>query len=645
VAKTTAEHQHAKVGGGTATHTHAFDPADEHGHSTTEPGLLPLPEGAGKRAVAGMAELSSRQRNNLDASDFAWVDESGGHLPIHDAAHVRNALARFTQTSFPDAATKKKAAAKIRAAAKKFGIEVSDASPVAKLSESRSALISVAGTEVDLAEKRLPFLTSGHWEFPDYGVVDVGPQEMRSVVEHFRANVRGQDLPLCDVDHVDPIYRGLACGWVRDLVLDDPETPTRVDAVVDLNEAGDQLVQQDRIRYTSPTLLKEWTDPATGITYPWVAAGVDVRTRGEFGASSMALTNFPRLKQLGRIACDEGGRPRAAVLAMGETSGLSPARAARLLCQEDAADPDDDGDDDGPVPPCIYQPGQSSLPNCPGFTRWPGDDDGDGTCLMATKGCNGYRAVPDDDTPTISGPAVWAYAEGHRMPDHGAGADPAATSQPQAPPAQPQQPAQAPPQTQPAPQPQAPVQTPPAAPQQPQQQPQQAADARETQAIHAAEISTLRQRFEASEAARSEAEKRLQAAEAEIRAMRMAERVGAIGNRLQQALRTGRIDKAEYDRLTAPERMAAFAEQDSLMWVLESIEARPASSAVPLGERSVGSTEAPDEQGAALALTQKTNEIMAEAQKTGRRMNYAEAAKQAARQMPAVAAIVVQGGR
>jgi len=74
-----------------------------------------------------MAELSTRQRDKLSRRDFAYVDAEGGeHLPIHDAAHVRNALARFNQTEFESNAAKERARKKILAAARKFDIEVDD---------------------------------------------------------------------------------------------------------------------------------------------------------------------------------------------------------------------------------------------------------------------------------------------------------------------------------------------------------------------------------------------------------------------------------------------------------------------------------------------------------------------------------------
>ncbi len=74
-----------------------------------------------------MAELSTRQRDKLSRSDFAYVDPDGGeHLPIHDASHVRNAMARFNQTDFESKAARTRAKKKILAAARKFDIEVDD---------------------------------------------------------------------------------------------------------------------------------------------------------------------------------------------------------------------------------------------------------------------------------------------------------------------------------------------------------------------------------------------------------------------------------------------------------------------------------------------------------------------------------------
>ena len=50
-----------------------------------------------------MARLDAADRATLPATAFAYVDSHGRRrLPIHDASHVRNALARFNQVAFED---------------------------------------------------------------------------------------------------------------------------------------------------------------------------------------------------------------------------------------------------------------------------------------------------------------------------------------------------------------------------------------------------------------------------------------------------------------------------------------------------------------------------------------------------------------
>jgi len=74
-----------------------------------------------------MPELTTRARDRLRKSSFAYVDSEGeGHLPINDEGHVRNAMARWNQTEFESVADKEQARMKILRAAKKFGIEESD---------------------------------------------------------------------------------------------------------------------------------------------------------------------------------------------------------------------------------------------------------------------------------------------------------------------------------------------------------------------------------------------------------------------------------------------------------------------------------------------------------------------------------------
>jgi hypothetical protein len=80
-----------------------------------------------------MPELDTRDRERLRDSQFAYVDSDGeGHLPINDASHVRNAIARFNQTEFGSKTAKERARRKILAAAKRYDIEVDPDDNVSK---------------------------------------------------------------------------------------------------------------------------------------------------------------------------------------------------------------------------------------------------------------------------------------------------------------------------------------------------------------------------------------------------------------------------------------------------------------------------------------------------------------------------------
>jgi class 3 adenylate cyclase len=70
-----------------------------------------------------MPKLSASQRAKLPDRAFAYVDAHGKRrLPIHDEAHVRNALARFERVSFEDDAARERARKRLLNAAKKYGI-------------------------------------------------------------------------------------------------------------------------------------------------------------------------------------------------------------------------------------------------------------------------------------------------------------------------------------------------------------------------------------------------------------------------------------------------------------------------------------------------------------------------------------------
>jgi class 3 adenylate cyclase len=70
-----------------------------------------------------MSDLRQSERAKLPDSAFAYVDSAGKRrLPIHDEAHVRNALARFNRVLFEDDVARDRARTRLLKAAKRHGI-------------------------------------------------------------------------------------------------------------------------------------------------------------------------------------------------------------------------------------------------------------------------------------------------------------------------------------------------------------------------------------------------------------------------------------------------------------------------------------------------------------------------------------------
>lgn len=140
------------------------------------------------------AAMSSADINDLPDSDFAYIESGGSkdsegkttprdlrHFPIHDAAHVRNALARLSSSPFGD-----KAKSKVVAAAHKFGIEVDESKLGAERAafelrkRRRGSMIRKSERRGLLLEMRAkPDGTGGTtFEFEGYGATFDDPFEM-----------------------------------------------------------------------------------------------------------------------------------------------------------------------------------------------------------------------------------------------------------------------------------------------------------------------------------------------------------------------------------------------------------------------------------------------------------------------------------
>ncbi len=71
-----------------------------------------------------MSKLNQEDRDDLGGRQFAFPKQR--KEPLEDASHVRNAIARFSQVKDVTDAERDEAWKHIRAAAKKFGVEVNE---------------------------------------------------------------------------------------------------------------------------------------------------------------------------------------------------------------------------------------------------------------------------------------------------------------------------------------------------------------------------------------------------------------------------------------------------------------------------------------------------------------------------------------
>lgn len=70
--------------------------------------------------------LSADERNQISDSNFAFPDQR--KEPLENASHVRNAIARFDQVKDVSDDDREKAFHRIKAAAKKYGVEMKETS-------------------------------------------------------------------------------------------------------------------------------------------------------------------------------------------------------------------------------------------------------------------------------------------------------------------------------------------------------------------------------------------------------------------------------------------------------------------------------------------------------------------------------------
>jgi hypothetical protein len=73
-----------------------------------------------------MSKINEEKRDDISAGEFAFPKQR--KEPLHDAAHVRNAIARFNQVEGVTDAERDEAWKRIKHAASKFNVEMNESS-------------------------------------------------------------------------------------------------------------------------------------------------------------------------------------------------------------------------------------------------------------------------------------------------------------------------------------------------------------------------------------------------------------------------------------------------------------------------------------------------------------------------------------
>ena len=179
-----------------------------------------------------MAPLTTKQRNRLPSSAFAYPERRA--LPIVDAAHVRAAIARIGQTQFPSMSTARSAASRIIRAAKRFGVQVSPDSAVARLAGSIGAKTSKRASGGKKRSKRNPG--------PDNLSSDERLLERaRRLSEQFHGT-RGEVIELSERERRLPRYV-VALGTMPELSYE-PDPSSKRSGARWIHQAGDRGLEQ-----------------------------------------------------------------------------------------------------------------------------------------------------------------------------------------------------------------------------------------------------------------------------------------------------------------------------------------------------------------------------------------------------------------
>lgn len=255
-------------------------------------------------------------------SDFAYAPEgsepSEWKLPIHDASHVRNALARFNQTELPET-SKAEVHAKIMRAAKKFGVDDGKtASDAPRLVFQLSDRVPASG------RIKLPIAVTGEW-VKDGKKFSITLSHLKQMISNFAKRKNGEVN--VDYEHASEkpeVAKGDLVPSAGPLVaMSEPESYVDPQGAkrhilygeFEPTDKARAAIRSREVRYTSPAI--SWH-------------GENKENGDDQGATltTIALTNRPFLEELPQVHLSDPGFKLMDAQSVHVDSNLSSAATA-----------------------------------------------------------------------------------------------------------------------------------------------------------------------------------------------------------------------------------------------------------------------------------------------------------------------------
>lgn len=242
------------------------------------------------------APLSTKEKNALPNSSFAWIDSDGGrHLPYKDASgkvdlnHTRNALARLNQVN--GMSDSERASVK-----KKLQSALANAKGADDIIMRSFNAIQADGTST--MPTRIELLREGSFNTEKYGNIPLSASDLEEMKSNFDNGVgmahEGETGIPIDFSHESGKK---AAGWVKDLQIDYDEDGMAhlMGSGLEWSTSGKEAIEGKEFKCLSsdfyPKAFGSWVDPESGVAAQNVIVGAALTNRPMFTGNQPLLAS------------------------------------------------------------------------------------------------------------------------------------------------------------------------------------------------------------------------------------------------------------------------------------------------------------------------------------------------------------------